>query len=103
MTDPNAEPVSEGSIEALLPDGPTLAPVKLRLGASGDATVTLLAARTDGYELVEVPSAYRVEGDRLAISLGDFDTSWSVEQRDGGLVLTAEDGSALTLRRAKDA
>lgn len=103
LTDPNAEPASEGTIEALLPDGPTLAPVALRFGPSGDATVSLLAARTDGYERVDVPSAYRVEGNRLAISLGDVGTSWSLEQRDGGLVLTARDGSVLTLRRVSDA
>ena len=104
FTDSNAEPAPEDGLSALFPDNPyTFAPVRLRFGPSGEATVTLLVARHDGYEVVEVPSAYRFETSRLVISLDDLDTNWSAEERDDGLLLTAEDGSVLTLHRAQDA
>ncbi len=104
LIDSAAEPVIEGSLSALLPDNPyTLAPIALRLGGSGEAVVTLFAARQDGYELVHVPSAYRVEDGRLAISLGGVDTHWGVEQQGDVLILTAEDGSSLALRRTRGA
>ena len=103
LTDPNAEPAKDG-VAALLPDNPyTLAPVRVRLGAAGDATVTLLTARPDGYELVDVPSAYRAAAGRLGLSLGDVNTSWGLERQGDRLVLTAEDGVRLTLRRVADA
>ena len=101
FADPHA-PEAEG-VGALLPEGPSLAPVALQLGPSGGATVTLLAARADGYELVRVPSTYRVDGDHVTFALGDVETTWGVERRGDRLVLTAEDGSALTLRPARDA
>ena len=101
LTDPNAEPAPDGSLSALIPDNPyTLAPNRLRLAASGSAAVTMVVARQDGYEVIDVPSTYRAEGDRLVLVLDEVDMEWRMEQQGDALVLTASDGSALALRRA---
>lgn len=101
LTDTAAAPVADGTLSALLPDNPyTIAPVALRLDAEGAATVTLLAARHDGYEVTDVRSTYRVEADHLTVSLGDLHTVWRAERLDDALLLTADDGSTLRLRRS---
>ncbi|WP_412063355.1 hypothetical protein [Rubrivirga sp. IMCC45206] len=101
LIDTAAEPAPESGLSAMLPDNPyTLAPVRIRFDASGEAVVSLVIARHDGYEVRDVPSAYSVEGGLLAISLGGFESDWEVDRQGDALVLRAEDGSALTLRRA---
>ena len=100
LTDTTAEPAPDGTLSALLPDNPyTFAPIKLRFDASGEAVVTLLVARGDGYEVLGVPSTYRIDAGRLAISLGDLDTDWEMDRQGDQLTLSAGDGGVLALRR----
>ena len=101
LTDPAAEPAPDGTLAALLPDNPyTFAPIKLRFDASGEAVVTLLVARGDGYDVLGVPSTYRIDAGRLALSLGeDLNTDLEMDRQGDLLTLRGGDGSVLALRR----
>ena len=100
LHDPAAAPAAEGSLSALLPDNPyAMAPTRLRLGADGDATVTLLVARQGGYEMVDVAGRLDAEAGRATVTLGDLALPFAMAHRGDRLTLTASDGSVLTLRR----
>ncbi|WP_412067814.1 hypothetical protein [Rubrivirga sp. IMCC43871] len=100
VVDTAAEPAPDGGLSALFPDNPyTFAPLRLHIEASGDAVVTLLAARHDGYEILDVPSTVTLDDGQLAISLDDLVIDLEAEREGDRLVLRGQDGSVLTLRR----
>ncbi len=100
MEDTALAPASGDGIDSLLPDNPiAFPPVRLRLADDGKATVTVVAPRPSGYEVVDVPSTYELHDGRLRLQLGDVESEWEVARTDNGLVLTSG-STTMTLRRA---
>ena len=98
-TDTAAPPATDGVGPALFPENPfAFSPLRLSFDASGGAVVVLLVPRTDGYERVEVPSTYRLAGDRLVLHVDGVRVEAAVALSGDALVLTSE-GTEIALRR----